>query len=221
MTRPGAERTRQSWPVSARAKSRQRGGVAHVRIAEGPAGKGAGRLGQDEALVAARDLAEIEHREVRRLGEHQGDDQEGDAGRAQRGQRDEERQQRAGQRAEQEGGPGAPAGAPAGELGAEPGAVDAGGEEHGVAEAEQPGIAEGDVVAGGEDREHQDAGDVAVMVGGQQEGECRQKGEHGRVQRNVPTREAHERGRAQGGRFAHRWLAARLTRGASRKGPAA
>ena len=47
----------------------------------------------------------------------------------------------------------------------EAGAVEPGGEEHGVAEAEQAGIAEQEVVADGEDRQHHDAGEVAVVIG--------------------------------------------------------
>ena len=44
------------------------------------------------------------------------------------------------------------------------GAVEPGGEEHRVAEAEQAGVAEQQIVAHGEDGQHHDAGEHAVMV---------------------------------------------------------
>ena len=49
------------------------------------------------------------------------------------------------------------------------GAVEAGREEHRVAEAEQAGIAEQEVVAHGEDRQHHDARQHPVVVFGQHE----------------------------------------------------
>ena len=70
----------------------------------------------------------------------------------------------------------------------EAGAVESGGEEHGVAEAEQAGIAEQEVVAHGEDRQHHDAGEHAVMVGRQHEIQPEEKRDHRDVQDDRPCR---------------------------------
>ena len=51
----------------------------------------------------------------------------------------------------------------------QPGAIEAGGEEHGVAEAEQAGIAEQEIVAHGEHGKHHDTRQHAVMIIRQQE----------------------------------------------------
>ncbi len=68
------------------------------------------------------------------------------------------------------------------------GAVEAGGEEHGVAEAEQAGIAEQKIVAHGEDGEHHDAGEHAVVIGRQHELEREEQRDHAGVERDDPAR---------------------------------
>jgi hypothetical protein len=62
----------------------------------------------------------------------------------------------------------------------------AGGEVEGVTETEQARVAEGDVVAHGEDGQHHDAGDVSVVVGGQQPVEREEEREDGEVERPGP-----------------------------------
>ena len=75
-------------------------------------------------------------------------------------QPDEEREGEAGEHAGQEGGRRLPAEMISGEAGA----VEPGGEEHRVAEAEEAGIAEEEVVADGEGGEHHDAGEDQVVI---------------------------------------------------------
>ena len=54
-------------------------------------------------------------------------------------------------------------------------AVHAGREEHGVAEAEKAGIAEEHVVADGVGRKHENAGEIALMIGGKKKAEAEQE----------------------------------------------
>ena len=60
--------------------------------------------------------------------------------------------------------------------------VHAGAEEHRVAEREKPGVAEEHVVADGIGGQHQDAGEVALVVGGQRQAGEDQGGDERQVE---------------------------------------
>ena len=137
------------------------------------------RLRQHEALVAAGPRREIERREVEHLREHHGDDHEGDAAGPERQRPDHQRQHGARRQPGQEAGGDAEAEV----LDGEAGAVKPGGEEHRMAEAQKTGIAEQDVVAHGEDRQHHHAGEHQVVVVGQHELQCKEQRHDGPMQR--------------------------------------
>lgn len=141
---------------------------------------GAGGAVDDEPLVPSGPLAEIEHGEIAGLREHQGDDHEGGAGGAQGQQPDRQRQPAPRGEARQQG-------AAASLARDEAGGIEAGAEEHRMAEAEQPGIAEGDVVAGGVDGQHQDAREVGDVVGRQQQRHQRQHRQQAEMQGPDPA----------------------------------
>ena len=133
----------------------------------------------DQALVAAGPRGEIEDEQVKNLREHHGDDHEGHTRGAQREQADDQSEQGAAGDAGDEGFRHVPAEM----IDGEPCAIESGGEEHGVTEAEQADIAEKQIVAHGQDGQRHDAGKQPLMIVRQDEVQHEQKRDDADMQR--------------------------------------
>src|SRR4051812_39312602 len=136
---------------------------------------------QGEAVIAARERAEIQNGQVEHLREHHGHDHETDARSSERQRTDDEREH---DRCPEPGAEGRQS-RPTERQRDEAGAVYAGCEEHRVPEAQETGIPEEDVVPGREDGEHEDASERQELVVADDELESKHEEENGAVQERV------------------------------------
>jgi len=118
------------------------------------------RLLDDKAFIAARVFAEVQHKQIERLGKHQRCDHESRAHSAQRQKADHRRQ---GRRAQDANDKSRHQMQPA-QLHGQAKAIHASGEEHCVPEAQKACVAEQNIVAHRIDREHHDPAEIARVI---------------------------------------------------------